>query len=120
MKVASGLLLTVTLLAAACSLQNNVTSKQIFPEAVTVKAYSGAKYLGIDVDSRGTVTTARITDRNGNFVRGVPAMGGEPLTRDEIDTLRNSVSFTKPPAVLAMCCEPRHAFIFFDRNDRFI
>ncbi|MES1203591.1 MAG: hypothetical protein ABUS57_19315 [Pseudomonadota bacterium] len=55
-------------------------------------------------------------DDAGHFVRGTFPSRGIRLADQEVAVLRASVHETDPPTDQALCCLPRHAFVFYDRQ----
>ena len=89
----------------------------IFPDAVAVRAYAagGPVHVGND----GTVTAFKPSP-DGKSAVTVPPAGGDYLTAEEIASLRSAISFSKPPEMSTACCIPRHAFVFYDRDNRYL
>ncbi|HLI67978.1 MAG TPA: hypothetical protein VKU90_16555 [Caulobacteraceae bacterium] len=50
----------------------------------------------------------------------VPVKDGGLLTPREMAALRAAVQFTRPPDMMLACCEPRHAFLFYDKSGRYL
>jgi hypothetical protein len=50
----------------------------------------------------------------------MPVKDGGLLTPPEMTALRAAVHFTRPPDEMVACCEPRHAFLFYDKNGRYL
>ncbi|MBP2159256.1 MULTISPECIES: hypothetical protein [Asticcacaulis] len=91
---------------AVAETETPAISEAIFPQATEVRMY--VNKISINVDDAGKLS-------EGSY----PA-NGIALSPAEIDTLRKSVSFTAPPDLVAACCIPRHAFLFYDTSHKLL
>jgi hypothetical protein len=89
----------------------------LFPEATQVKVF-GSEDDSFRVDGAGRVTMG-VRGPDGG-ARKAPALGGESLTEAEVAALRAAVRYTKPPEEAEACCIPRHAFLFYGKDGRYL
>lgn len=86
----------------------------LFPDATEVRVFGGVDFIHQKGD--GTIVGYRFVGRAVD--KDVPATDGGLLSRDEIALLRKSFDAQAAPPLLAMCCTPRHAFVFYDDRHR--
>ncbi len=90
------------------------TPLPLFPEATEVRVFGGVDF--IHQGAGGAVVGTKL--ENGKLRNDAPAVDGGVLTAEEIALLRRSVDTGPEPKSAKLCCTPRHAFLFFDRNHR--
>jgi len=104
-----GCVLLCTILGA-CSRPTSEPAA-LFPNAVEVRVTYGDGDLSIS--QTGKIFAAK-TDKTGRHP--VTTIEGGPLSAAEVNTLRRSVTFASAFPDRAVCCMPRHAFVFFGKN----
>jgi hypothetical protein len=85
----------------------------LFPDAVEVRVTYGDGVLSIAHDGTIHASMPYVSGR-----QDVPTTEGGALTRDEIALLRRSITYSATSQPVAMCCFPRHAFVFFGKDHR--
>ena len=89
----------------------------LFPEAVKVRVYDGP--LGIHIADDGSVTAAKLR-LDGSIDNAATPKDGGLLTPQEISLLRESVFYSTSPKAVKLCCNPRHAFVFYGKGDKYL
>jgi len=90
----------------------------LFPDAARVVSYASPTSMEIRVDKQGDVSPYAF-NKDGQSVPA-PIIDGGPLTPAEVQKLRAAISVSKTPASTAMCCSPRHTFLFYDKAGRYL
>lgn len=93
-------------------------SANLFPSATSAMVYSAQDTIEVDADGK-VFDASSAYQPAGKHIRQKAKSGGA-LTPEEIITLRRSVFYAPPPATVAGCCFPRHAFTFYDKKGNFL
>jgi hypothetical protein len=76
-----------------------------FPTSTSVRLYAHEDAIGI---------------KDGKIPEGSFPKGGARLTPEEIGVVQASFKWSTPPMIVDACCVPRHAFAFYDSNNRYL
>jgi hypothetical protein len=101
----------------------NAASAPLLPDAAYIRVVGAPNAERLFVDHNGHVRAQRWTDAHERV--GVPITDGGRLTANEAASLTTAVGVEPPnPAggevIVSACCDPRHAFLFYDSGDRFL
>jgi hypothetical protein len=108
--------LALGMLIFLCGCASQQPPLDLFPDATEVHVFGGVDFT--KWAAGGTVAGKRL--ENGVYRDDVPATDGGALSADEIALLRRSIRIDAEPHAMAMCCTPRHAFMFHDGRHRAI
>ena len=102
-------LLTVSMLGS-CS--KDLSLYRLFPDAAKIHVYGAPAAMEVRVDRAGQVRALAFTH--------MAVTDGGWLTATERAELRQAIRITHPPDGIAMCCFPRHTFLFYDATSHYL
>jgi hypothetical protein len=92
--------IAATLPSASCSPKR--TAVELFPAATEVRLFANSEVIG------------RVSEEA--FPPGTVPAKGAVLTASEVEILRGAITSGQEPSTQTACCNPRHAFVFYDGN----
>ena len=108
----------VVLCLASCSSRPS-SSDPWLSRATRVRAYASPNAGSLTVDGDGHMAASGASADNSAVV-AYPIKDGGWLSAVEVRDLKAGLSFGAPPAAFAACCAPRHAFLFYDDEGRYL
>jgi len=92
-----------------------------FPSAVAVRVYGAPEAEDIEVTGeKVSGESARVSSNGVTAPYATPVRDGGWLTPGEVVELKSAVGGLQPLHKLAHCCDPRHAFLFYDASRRYL